>query len=108
MLATFVVLFAIEVTIAHTKHAALFFAVCVIGIGFALRWWEIKRSGLETITLKKEVAAAMKPEALENLRINLGTGQAIMVAARGLTPVLRFALEEAADFEGASGVRLLA
>jgi len=95
MLGTFVVLFAIEVTIAHTKHAALFFAVCVIGAGFALRWWEMKRSGLETITLKKEVAAAMKPEALDNLRVKLDAGQAIMVAARGLTPVLRFALEEA-------------
>jgi amino acid transporter/nucleotide-binding universal stress UspA family protein len=95
MITTFAVLFGIEVTIAHTKHAALFFAVCVVGIGFALRWWEMKRSGLETITLKKEVAAAMKEEALDTLRGKLNSGQAIMVAARGLTPVLRFALEEA-------------
>jgi len=30
---TFLVLFAVEVTIARTKPAALFFAVCVVGIG---------------------------------------------------------------------------
>ena len=37
----------------------------------------------------------MSPESLANLRIQLNPGQSIMVAARGLTPVLRFALEEA-------------
>ncbi len=95
MLATFAVLFAIEITIANTKPAALFFAVCVVGCGFGLRWWEMKRAGLETVTLKKELAAAMSPESLANLRIQLNPGQSIMVAARGLTPVLRFALEEA-------------
>ena len=95
MLSTFAVLFAIEITIANTKPAALFFAVCVVGIGFALRWWEMKRSGLETVTMKKELAAAMGSESLANLRIQLNSGQSIMVAARGLTPVLRFALEEA-------------
>jgi amino acid transporter len=38
MLVTFVILFAVEVTIAKTKPAALFFAACVLGGGFALRW----------------------------------------------------------------------
>lgn len=92
---TFLVLFAIEITIANTKPAALFFAVCVVGIGFSLRAYSMKRAGLQTITLKKELAAAVSPELWANVRLNLDGGQSIMVAARGITPVLRFALEEA-------------
>jgi amino acid transporter/nucleotide-binding universal stress UspA family protein len=96
MFVTFVILFAVEVTIAKTKPAALFFATCVIGTGFALRWYAMKRAGYETITLTREMAAAVvKPERLANLRPNLAAGQSILVAARGFTPVLRFALEEA-------------
>ena len=52
---TFLVLFAIEITIAKTKPAALFFAVIVVGIGFALRAYSMKRAGLQTITLTKEL-----------------------------------------------------
>jgi amino acid transporter/nucleotide-binding universal stress UspA family protein len=100
MLFTFVVLFAIEVTIAKTKSAALFFAACVLGIGFALRWYSMKRAGYETVMLKRELAAVIKPELVETLRPNLSAGQSILVAARGLTPVLRFALEEAKLREG--------
>lgn len=92
---TFLVVFAIEVTIANSKPAALFFAVCVVGIGFGLRAWSMKRAGLETVTLKKELAAAITPESWANMQIELNPGQSILVAARGLTPVLRFALEEA-------------
>ena len=96
MLVTFVILFAIEVTIAKTKPAALFFAACVLGSGFALRWYAMKRAGIETVILTREMAAAViRPERLENLRPNLTAGQSILVAARGFTPVLRFALEEA-------------
>lgn len=93
---TFVVLFCIEITIAKTKPAALFFAVCVVGIGFALRAYSMKRAGLRTVTLKTEQAQAIEPELWEKLRLNIdATGQSIMVAARGITPVLRYALEEA-------------
>jgi amino acid transporter/nucleotide-binding universal stress UspA family protein len=93
---TFLVLFCIEITIAKTKPAALFFAVCVVGIGFALRAYSMKRAGLQTITLKRELAAAVEPELWDKLRLSIdATGQSIMVAARGITPVLRFALEEA-------------
>jgi amino acid transporter/nucleotide-binding universal stress UspA family protein len=96
MFVTFVILFAVEVTIAKTKPAALFFATCVIGTGFGLRWYAMKRAGYETITLTREMAAAViKPERLANLRPNFEAGQSILVAARGFTPVLRFALEEA-------------
>ena len=93
--ATFFVLFAVEVTIAKTKPAALFFATCVLGIGFGLRWLAMKRAGLETVTVSRAIAAAVAPEAVPDFRVNLQAGQAILVAARGMTPVLQFALEEA-------------
>ncbi|HEX4343561.1 MAG TPA: amino acid permease [Verrucomicrobiae bacterium] len=92
---TFVVLFFVEITIAKTKPAALFFAACVLGIGFALRWWAMKNAGYETVILRKEHAAVVNPEALQSFRPNLTLGQSVLVAARGFTPVLRFALEEA-------------
>jgi len=96
MLFTFVVLFVVEVTIAWEKHTALFFAVCVLLVGFGLRWYAMKRAGFETVTLTREQAAVVtKPEQLAPFRPNVAPGQAILVAARGFTPVLRFALEEA-------------
>jgi len=96
MFATFVILFCVEVTIAWEKHTALFFAACVLGVGFGLRWYAMKRAGFETVMLTREQAAAVsKPEKLEPLKPNVQPGQAILVAARGFTPVLRFALEEA-------------
>ena len=96
MVTTFVILFAIEITIAKTKPAALFFATCVLLLGFGLRWYSMKRAGIETVMLTREMAAALVPaEWLENLRPNFAPGQSILVAARGFTPVLRFALEEA-------------
>ncbi|HLP76695.1 MAG TPA: amino acid permease [Candidatus Paceibacterota bacterium] len=100
MLVTFLVLFAVEVTIAKTKPAALFFAACVLGVGFGLRWYSMKRAGMETVMVPKEMAAAIKPEQVATLKPNLSPGQSILVAARGITPVLRFALEEAKLREG--------
>ena len=41
------------------------------------------------------MAVVIKPEKLAELRPNLAPGQSILVAARGFTPVLRYALEEA-------------
>lgn len=96
MLVTFIILFCVEITIAKTKPAALFFAACVLGIGFALRWYALKRAGFETVMLTREQAAAVtKPEQLAPLRPNFEPGQAILVAARGFTPLLKFAIEEA-------------
>ncbi|MDB6020832.1 MAG: UspA domain protein, partial [Pedosphaera sp.] len=92
---TFLILFAIEITIAKTKPAALFFAVVVVGIGFFLRAYSMKRAGLQTVTLAKELADAVSPEKWEKLRLSINGDQSIMVAARGITPVLKFALEEA-------------
>jgi amino acid transporter/nucleotide-binding universal stress UspA family protein len=96
MVVTFAILFAIEITIAKTKPAALFFAMCVLLLGFGLRWYAMKRAGIETVMLTREMAAALvPPERLEHLRPNFAPGQSVLVAARGFTPVLRFALEEA-------------
>jgi nucleotide-binding universal stress UspA family protein len=92
---TFVILSAVELTLARTKPDALFFVVCVLGIGLALRAWSHKHAGLATVTVPREVAEIVQPEALEKLRPRCIEGQKIMVAARGVTPVLRFALNEA-------------
>jgi nucleotide-binding universal stress UspA family protein/amino acid transporter len=96
---TFFILFAVEITIAQTKPAALFFVACVLGIGFALRWWAMKHAGFETIIIKREFAAAVSNDTT-HFRPNLTPGQSILVAARGLTPVLRFAVEEAKFRQG--------
>jgi amino acid transporter len=95
MLVTFIVLFAIEFTIAHTKHEALFFAACVLSAGFALRWYSMKRAGIESVMLSREMAAAIRPDQPPAFRPNYAPGQSILVAARGFTPVLGYALEEA-------------
>lgn len=92
---TFVILAAVEITLARTKPDALFFVVCVLGIGLGLRAWSHKRSGLQTITVSAAVAEVVDPEKIEALRPTCTKGQRILVAARGITPVLRYALEEA-------------
>ena len=92
---TFLLLFCVEVTIARTKPDALFFVVCVLVLGLALRAYVQRRAGLRTLTVSEEVAAAVAPETLPDFKLNLDPGQSILVAARGVNPVLRFALEEA-------------
>jgi amino acid transporter/nucleotide-binding universal stress UspA family protein len=92
---TFLVLFCVELTIARTKPDALFFACCVLGAGFALRGYAQRRAGLRTLTVSEGVAAHVAPASVPNFHLNFGAGQTIIVAARGLTPVLGFALEEA-------------
>jgi nucleotide-binding universal stress UspA family protein len=92
---TFVILFGVEMTLAKTKPNALFFIVCILIAGFALRALAQRHAGLRTITVSREVAAAVSPESIPDFHVNLNPGQAILVAARGMTPVLRFALEEA-------------
>ncbi len=95
MAITFLVLAAVEVTLAKTKPNALFFICCITGIGLGVRGYAQRRAGLRTVTVDEEVAAAVAPETGEDFRLNLESGQSILVAARGLSPVLRFALEEA-------------
>ena len=93
--ATFLLLLAVEITIAKTKPDALFFVICILGAGLALRAYSQKLAGLQSVTVSREIAAAVAPEALADWKVNLTPGQTILVAARGFTPVLRFALEEA-------------
>lgn len=92
---TFAILFAVEVTIAKVNEGALFFAICVLGLGLGLRGITQRRAGLRTVTVREEIAARLAPGTTPEFELNLHTGQTILVAARGLTPVLRFALEEA-------------
>jgi nucleotide-binding universal stress UspA family protein len=95
MMITFLILFGVELTIAKTKGNALFFALCVLGVGLSLRGYAQKRAGLRTLTVTEEIAAAISPESISQFRQNLSPANTILVAARGLNPVLRFALEEA-------------
>jgi amino acid transporter/nucleotide-binding universal stress UspA family protein len=97
---TGLVLLAVEITIAKTKPDALFFVSCVLVAGLSLRGYAQRRAGLRTLTVSEEIAAAVAPESVPGFRLNLTTGQSILVAARGLNPVLRFALEEARLREG--------
>ena len=92
---TFVILLAVELTIAQTNAPALFFAVSVIVIGLGVRAYSHKLSGLKTLTVSSDVAELVSPATLDRLRPKISEGQRIMVAARGITPVLRFALDEA-------------
>jgi amino acid transporter/nucleotide-binding universal stress UspA family protein len=92
---TFFVLAAVEITIAKTKPEALFFAMCVLAAGYALRAYSHKVSGLKTMTVTRQVAEMVSPDLAAKLEARLSEGQKIMVAARGVTPALAFALEEA-------------
>jgi amino acid transporter len=92
---TFVVLAAVEVTIAKTKPEALFFAMCVLLAGYGLRAYSHKVSGLKTMTVARQVAEMVTPDLAATMIPRLSEGQKIMVAARGVTPALAFALEEA-------------
>lgn len=95
MAATFLVLFAVELTLAKTKPEALFFVVCILGVGLGFRAYSHRISGLQTLTVPRDVAEIVSPETLAKLRPKCREGQRIMVAARGATPVLRFALDQA-------------
>ncbi len=93
---TFLILFAVWLTIAYTISHALFFAICVVGVGLAVRAYSHRITGLSTITVSKEVAELVSPEVVSRWRPRCEEGQKILVAARGATPVLRFALDFAA------------
>jgi len=92
---TFAILVAVELTIAKTKPEALFFAICVLGLGYLLRAYSHKASGLKTMTVTRQVAEMVSPDLAATMEPRLSEGEKIMVAARGITPALAFALEEA-------------
>jgi amino acid transporter/nucleotide-binding universal stress UspA family protein len=92
---TFIILALVELTIAKTKPDALFFAVCVLGIGLGFRTYSHKLSGLKTLTVTRKVAEMVTPDLVSTVQTRLEEGHKIMVAARGITGVLGFALDEA-------------
>jgi nucleotide-binding universal stress UspA family protein len=92
---TFVILAFVELTLAHTKLDALQFVLAILMGGLALRAYTLKRQGLTTLTVTREVAKMVTPDLVATMRPRLQEGQKIMVAARGITPVLSFALDEA-------------
>jgi len=92
---TFFVLAGVELTLAKTKPDALFFAMCVLGVGLAFRAYSHKLSGLKTMTVTRTLADMVSPDKIAAIQPRLEEGQKIMVAARGVTQVLSFALEEA-------------
>jgi amino acid transporter/nucleotide-binding universal stress UspA family protein len=92
---TFVILLWVELTLAHTKPDALFFVMCILGVGLALRAYTQKRQGLTTMTVTHQVAAMVSPDLVATMQPRMQEGQKIMVAARGITSVLSFALDEA-------------
>lgn len=92
---TFVVLFLVEITLARTKPDALFFVTCVLGVGLAVRAWTLKHRGLTSVMIPHAVAHMVTPDLAATMQPQLQEGQKIMVAARGITPVLSFALDEA-------------
>jgi len=92
---TFCILLFVELTLAHTKLDALQFVVVVLVGGLALRAYTQKRQGLTTLTVTREVAKMVTPTLEATMQSRLREGQKIMVAARGITPVLSFALDEA-------------
>jgi amino acid transporter/nucleotide-binding universal stress UspA family protein len=92
---TFVILFLVEITLAHTKPDALFFVTCVLGVGLAVRGWTLQHRGLTSVMIPHEVARMVTPDLAATMQPSLQEGQKIMVAARGITPVLSFALDEA-------------
>src|SRR6516225_8348841 len=92
---TFVILAFVEITLAHTKLDALQFVLAVLIGGLALRAYTLKLQGLTTLTVTREIAKMVTPDLAATLRPQLQEGQKIMVAARGITPVLSFAMDEA-------------
>lgn len=98
MIFTALILLAVELTLAKTKPNALFFIVCILLSGFALRAVAqrgvVAPSGELPVSTDTAVTAAAAASAPPPKPPQTQV-QAIMVAARGWTPVLHFALEEA-------------
>ena len=92
---TFLILALVELTIAKTKPDALFFAVCVLGVGLGFRAYSHKIAGLKTLTVTRKVAEMVTPDLATTVETRIQEGHRIMVAARGITRVLGFALDEA-------------
>lgn len=94
MLGTAAILLAIEITIAITVPQALVFIILILVLGFAAR--QIHKAG------SRRSHAGEHPGALydmagaeEALDLDQISGGKILVAVRGITPSLKFAIDEA-------------
>ena len=76
---TFVILAFVELTLAHTKVDALQFVLAILIGGLALRAYTLKRQGLTTLTVTREVAKMVTPDLMTSMRPHLEEGQKIMV-----------------------------
>jgi len=95
MTTTAVILLVVELTLAKTKPNALFFIVCILIAGLALRGYAQKRAAAQVPEISDETVQLYKAEAEKTLSQLSTASTAIMVAARGITPVLRYSIEEA-------------
>src|SRR5437016_4049659 len=59
---TFVILAFVELTLAHTKLDELQFVLAILIGGLALRAYTLKRQGLTTLTVTREVAKMVTPD----------------------------------------------
>jgi nucleotide-binding universal stress UspA family protein len=89
---TFVVLAAIWFTIALSKRDALIFVVIILGVGLLLREYTLRHKPAVLPAVPAPAPAAPISPAPSSPPAFLG--QSILVAARGWTPALEFALEE--------------
>ncbi len=110
MAVTFLIVAAIEITIAITRPWAAVFALVVVGLGFGARalhrglgfklplpGGRIAEMFFPALAAKRRYEAEAEHRKLSLAR-KLGPAtpiRAILVAARGITPTLRFAVEQA-------------
>jgi len=95
MTATALILFAVELTLAKTKPNALFFIVCILLVGLSLRAYALKYEEAKVAAVSDQTVMMFKSAAQKAFSPVSTEASAIMVAARGITPVLRYAVEEA-------------
>ncbi|MCX7868656.1 MAG: amino acid permease, partial [Terrimicrobiaceae bacterium] len=95
MAATFLVLVAVEITLARTKHEALFFVVCVLVGGLSLWAYALRRAAAGVPAPRRRVGGKFAEGVVEAARIEASGTRRILVCVRGLTPTLGFALDEA-------------
>lgn len=99
--ATFLLLCVVELTLAHTKPDALFFVTCVLLIGLALRAWSQRHKGVTTVQVPRKIAEMVEKLQTEDFKHSLPEGGKILLCLRGITPVLKYAIETA-KLRGAS------
>ena len=92
---TFLLLCAVELTLAKTKPDALFFVMCVLIIGLGIRAWAQRKAGTESVAAAPSFARLVDPKVVEQVRLPMQETSRILVCVRGITPVLRYAFDEA-------------